>query len=182
MSDHLRGRGLGRPSGQSAWSLHATVLRLTLSPTALRLSGGTDRRPMRVLQPTALVEVGAAQGATSRPAIDRDWCWARRTRGGNTSRVALFPHRVPPPVPLGQTAERGTPSACSSNCESSSRSQWRSLQRSGRRFNAGGRLGPCNLAANNSCDKWGVSTPRTGSGTASWQDRGLLTPRIHCRR
>lgn len=35
-----------------------------------------------VQQPEALIEVGAEQRIASRTAIDRDSCWARRTRGG----------------------------------------------------------------------------------------------------
>jgi len=48
--------------------------------------------------------------------------------------------------------------------------QWRSDQRSERRFNArGGRFGTRDLDADNSGNKRGVSNPRTGSGTATWQ-------------
>ena len=88
--------------------------------------------------------------------------------------MALFPHRVPPPVPLGHGLLRGrTSSACSSSCESNSRSEWRSSERSERRFKAcGGRLGPCDLGADNGRDKRGVSNPRTGAGTATRQKQG----------
>lgn len=81
---------------------HATVLRLTTLPMCVAPIG-RQRTPPDVLvqQPAALIEVGAEQRITSCAAIDRDSCWVRWTRGGNTSRVALFPHRVPPPVPLG---------------------------------------------------------------------------------
>ena len=63
--------------------------------------GGRHRPPPNALvqQPTALIEVGAEQRVTSRTGVDRDSRWARWTRGGNTSRVALFPPGVPPPVP-----------------------------------------------------------------------------------
>ena len=40
-------------------------------------------------------------------------------------------------------------------------------------LSCGGRLGPCDPAANNSCDKRGVSNPRTGSGTAACHKRGV---------
>jgi hypothetical protein len=136
---------------------HATVLRLTTSPMASRLSGGRERRPMTIQcnsqHGLKLVRGNRETCSFASPAI--------REEPGERDGEHLARGPVPPPCspscsPPTWTAESGTSSRCSSSCESDSRSDWQCEHRFKRRFNAcGGRLRPCDHGADNRHDKRG---------------------------
>jgi hypothetical protein len=93
-------------------------------------------------------------------------------RGGTPRASALFPHPVPPPVPLGHRLLRrehlrhGHPTT----------NRTRDPVTIGSAFRVGiervRRLSPCDLGNDNSSDKRGVSNPRTGSGAATLPKQG----------
>ena len=86
---------------------HATVLRLTTSPTASRLLGGIERRPMKTFS-NSLRRLNLAWGshkarAFASPAIRGE----PSEREGEHLRMCPVPPCVPPPVSL--SALRGHP-------------------------------------------------------------------------
>lgn len=102
---------------------HATVLRLTTSPAAWPLSGGTDRRPRRVFNNSQRwLKLAAGVATVRRIHIDRDSCEPGEWEGEHLARGPVPPPCSPSCSPWTCTAESGTPSAWSSNCESTSRS------------------------------------------------------------
>lgn len=105
VSDHLRGRGVGRPSGPIAWSLTPRHRHWRPHGHGPCHAGGEGRRPLRVqrkvhgehqLQSVLVALAPTMTGGTG--------SGLRRQAGGNTSREPLFPPGVPPPVPLQGTS------------------------------------------------------------------------------
>jgi hypothetical protein len=132
---------------------HATVLRLTTSPMASRLSGGRERRPMTIQcnsqHGLKLVRGNRETCSFASPAI--------REEPGERDGEHLARGPVPPPVPLRHgllRAERlrGAHPVANRTLDPIGNAEHRFK----RRFNAcGGRLRPCDHGADNRHDKRG---------------------------
>ncbi len=164
---------------------HATVLRLTASPTSSPIAGGTERRPSQTFSNSQrsldLAEAVRYRSAFTSTTIRRLQVSAR----GNTSRGGGVPPLCSPSCsPLIPTADIEAFAARRSGLQIERAIKLRSGRRSDRRFKMSGeRLRACDLGADHSTDKRGVSNPRTGSGDGCpGKTGGLLTPRLHCRR
>jgi hypothetical protein len=97
VSDHVRGRRLGRRKGHFGWSPHATVPSFTASPARVELVRAAKRaaRSARALSRGDDCSSEQTEGASSRLSTTRDWHWTGCSRGETPRARPCCPHGSP---------------------------------------------------------------------------------------